>query len=285
MSASPLLPPLRDVIRRHGLRARKQLGQNFLLDLNLTNKIARSAGDLEEMCVIEIGPGPGGLTRSLLDAGARRVIAIERDDRCIAALDEISSAYPGRLSILGADALEADYQDLRDGRTCVVANLPYNISTALLVLWLSADPWPPWYEHLTLLFQREVAERICAKPGGKTFGRLSVLAQWRTSVHKVFDIDPRAFTPPPQVTSTLLHFTPREAPFPPCRVEDLERVTAAAFGQRRKMLRSSLKTLTGDPASLLGAAGISGELRAEQLDVDGFCRLASCLEHGRSEQP
>ena len=272
------LEPLRDVIRRHGLSARKRLGQNFLLDLNLTDRIARAAGPLDDTCVIEVGPGPGGLTRSLLHNGARKVVAIEQDERCLGALQEIAAAYPGRLEIRRDNALTVRMADLADGRTCVVSNLPYNISTALLTGWLTEADWPPWYEHLTLMFQKEVAERIVATPGTKSYGRLSVLAQWRGTPRKQFDIDPRAFTPPPKVTSTLLHLTPKPDPRPSCPVHTLEKVTAAAFGQRRKMLRSSLKTLVQDTASLLDAAGLEGTLRAEQLDVADFCRLAACFE-------
>lgn len=272
------LPPLRDVIRQYGLEARKQLGQNFLLDLNLTDKIARAAGDLEDLCVIEVGPGPGGLTRSLLRNGARRVVAIERDRRCLAALEDIAAAYPGRLTIVEGDALRLGLPEEADHPACVVSNLPYNISTALLTRWLTLDPWPPWYRHMTLMFQREVAERIVAPPGNRSYGRLSVLSQWRTRPEMLFDIDPRAFTPVPKVVSTLMHFSPRPTPEPDCKLRCLERVTAAAFGQRRKMLRASLKTLTPDPAGLLAAAGIDGRRRAEEIDIAGFCRLAACLD-------
>lgn len=278
MAAYDSLEPLRDVIRRFGLSARKQLGQNFLLDLNLTDRIARAAGPLDDMCVVEVGPGPGGLTRSLLHNGARKVVAIEQDERCLGALEEIRSAYPGRLEVHRANALKTDMTDLADGRSCVVSNLPYNISTTLFTGWLTEDVWPPWYDHLTLMFQKEVAERIVASPGGKDYGRLSVLAQWRGVPRKMFDIDPRAFTPPPKVTSTLIHFAPTPSPHPQCRVGTLEKVTAAAFGQRRKMLRSSLKTLTPNAASLLDAAGLESTLRAEQIDVGDFCRLAGCFE-------
>ena len=278
MAGYDSLEPLRDVIRRHGLSARKRLGQNFLLDLNLTDRIARAAGPLDDICVIEVGPGPGGLTRSLLHNGARKVVAIEQDERCLGALQEIASAYPGRLEIQQANALTTRMADLVDGRTCVVSNLPYNISTTLFTGWLTEEVWPPWYEHLTLMFQKEVAERIVAPPGGKSYGRLSVLAQWRGVPRKLFDIDPRAFTPAPKVTSTLLHLAPKAAPHPPCRVHILEKVTAAAFGQRRKMLRSSLKTLVQDSARLLDAAGLEGDRRAEQLEVEDFCRLAVCFE-------
>lgn len=268
------LPPLREVIARHGIAAKKSLGQNFLLDLNLTSRIARAAGDLTGTTVIEVGPGPGGLTRALLAEGAKRVIAIERDDRCIAALEEIAARYPGRLTIVAADALSCDMAALADGETAVVANLPYNIATPLLVGWLKAEPWPPWYGALTLMFQREVAERIVALPGSKTYGRLSVLAGWRTEAEILFEIPPRAFTPPPKVTSSVVQLTPRAAPLP-CHPAVLEKATAAAFGQRRKMLRQSLKSLGHDPAILLAAAGIDGTRRAEEIDVAGFVALAN----------
>lgn len=278
MTGPDELPPLREIIREHGLSARKQLGQNFLLDLNLTDRIARAAGALEDLCVIEIGPGPGGLTRSLLNARARRVVAVEQDRRCVQALDYLIRAHPDRLTVVEADALDTDLETLADGPSCVVANLPYNISTALLTRWLTRPDWPPWYQHLTLMFQREVADRIVAQPGGKDYGRLSILAQWRTAVEKRFDVDPRAFTPPPKVTSTVLHFVPRPAPQPECPLPALERTTAAAFGQRRKMLRASLKQLTNDPQSLLACAQIPETFRAEQVDIAGFCRLAACLD-------
>ena len=274
MSQIDDLPPLRDVIARHGIAARKSLGQNFLLDLNLTGRIARAAGDLTDATVVEVGPGPGGLTRALLAAGAKRVVAIERDDRCIAALDEIALRYPGRLTIVSADALAVDMAGIASPPAHVVANLPYNIATALLVGWLTADPWPPWYASLTLMFQREVAERIVAPPGGKTYGRLSVLAQWRTEPRILFDVSPRAFTPPPKVTSSVVQLVPRQRPLP-VQVAALERVTAAAFGQRRKMLRQSLASLGKDVPALLAAARIDGTRRAEQLAVAEFVALAN----------
>jgi 16S rRNA (adenine1518-N6/adenine1519-N6)-dimethyltransferase len=272
------LPPLREVIARHGLTARKRLGQNFLFDLNLTDKIARAGGPLDDLCVIEVGPGPGGLTRALLHNGARKVVVIEQDERCIGALQEIAAANPGRLEIHQGDALNVTMSRLAKGSSCVISNLPYNVSTALFTGWLTEPAWPPWFRHLTLMFQREVADRIVAAPGGKNYGRLSVLAQWRGVPRKLFDIDARAFTPPPKVTSTLIHLEPKPDPRPHCAVKMLETVTAAAFGQRRKMLRSSLKTLLADPAQLLTAANIPGELRAEQVDVEGFGRLAACFE-------
>ena len=268
------LPPLREVIRRHGLSARKSLGQNFLLDLNLTGRIARAAAPLEGASIVEVGPGPGGLTRALLAHGATRVIAIERDTRCIDALAEIADHYPGRLTVIEGDALAVDpvpHLDARPGR--VVANLPYNVATALLVKWLTVEPWPPWYDSLILMFQREVAERICAPPGSKTYGRLSVLAQWRTRPRILFDIAPSAFVPPPKVVSALVRFDPLAEPLA-CDRRMLERVTESAFGQRRKMLRSSLKSLGVDTAALLDAAGLDPTARAEDIAVAGFVALA-----------
>jgi 16S rRNA (adenine1518-N6/adenine1519-N6)-dimethyltransferase len=270
------LPPLRDVIARHELRAIKAFGQNFLLDLNLTARIARAAGDLSGVTVIEVGPGPGGLTRALLAAGARRVVAIERDRRCIAALAEIEAHYPGRLTVLEGDALETDMAALADGPTRIVANLPYNIATPLLIGWLQAEPWPPFYESMTLMFQREVAERIVAAPGSKAFGRLGVMSGWRTEARILFDIDPRAFTPAPKVTSSVLSLVPRPKPLE-ADTALLERVTAAAFGQRRKMLRQSLKSLGVDPVMLLDMSGIDGTSRAEEIDIAGFTSLAANL--------
>jgi 16S rRNA (adenine1518-N6/adenine1519-N6)-dimethyltransferase len=272
------LPPLRDVIRRHGLSAKKSLGQNFLLDLNLTRRIARAAGPLDGATVVEIGPGPGGLTRSLLTEGARRVIAVERDQRAIAALEEIAAHYPGRLEIVAGDALEFDPNPLLNGKPArIVANLPYNIATALLVSWLTTEPWPPWYDRMVLMFQREVAERIVAPPGSKTYGRLSVLAGWRTQSKILFDVHPSNFVPPPKVTSSVVEFIPRAEPLP-CHTRGLERITEAAFGQRRKMLRQSLKTLGIDPLPLLAATGIQPTARAEEIPVEGFVALARAFE-------
>jgi 16S rRNA (adenine1518-N6/adenine1519-N6)-dimethyltransferase len=267
------LPPLREVIRTHGLAAKKSLGQNFLFDLNLTGKIARSAGKLEGVTVIEVGPGPGGLTRALLAEGASRVIAIERDERCLAALAEISERYPGRLQIIAGDALKTDFAAIVEGASPVkiVANLPYNVGTELLVRWLTVEPWPPIYESLTLMFQREVAERIVADPGDSAYGRLSVLAGWRAESHIVFDVPPQAFNPPPKVTSSVIHITPRATPLP-VEGAKLARVTEAAFGQRRKMLRQSLKSLGGE--ALLSRAGIDPTRRAETLSIEEFVRLA-----------
>jgi 16S rRNA (adenine1518-N6/adenine1519-N6)-dimethyltransferase len=271
------LPPLRDVIRRYDLSARKSLGQNFLLDLNLTGRIARAAGPLEGVTVVEVGPGPGGLTRALLAQGVRRVIAVERDERAVAALAEIAAHFPGRLTVIAGDALEFDaasHVDTPPAR--LVANLPYNIATALLVSWLTVEPWPPWYDRLVLMFQREVAERIVATPGSKTYGRLSVLAGWRAEAKILFDIAPSAFVPPPKVTSSLVQLVPRAHPLP-CDRAALERVTAAAFGRRRKMLRASLKSLGRDPLPLLEKAGLDPTARAEDIAVEGFVALARGL--------
>ena len=285
MSALDDLPPLREAIRRHGLSARKSLGQNFLLDLNLTGRIARAAGPLEGVTVVEIGPGPGGLTRALIAEGAHRVIAIERDERAVAALEEISAHYPGRLTIISDDALAFDVRPLLGGAsTRVVANLPYNIATALLVSWLTTEPWPPWYDRLVLMFQREVAERIVATPGSKTYGRLSVLAGWRAEAKILFDIAPSAFVPPPKVTSSLIQLIPRAKPLV-CDRRALERVTAAAFGQRRKMLRQSLRALGADPMALLAAAGIEPTARAEEIPVEGFVALARAFADHSSPLP
>lgn len=268
------LPPLREVIRRHDLSAKKSLGQNFLLDLNLTARIARAAEPLESVTTVEVGPGPGGLTRALLALGARRVVAIERDERALAALNEIAARYPGRLDIIAGDALEVDvHEALGPERARVVANLPYNIATALLIGWLTAEPWPPWYDMLVLMFQREVAERIVAKPGSKSYGRLAVLAGWRTEAKILFDVAPSAFVPPPKVTSSVVRLTPIPEPLP-CDALALQKVTEAAFGQRRKMLRQSLKSLGMDTNALLDAAGIEPTARAEEIPVEGFVTLA-----------
>ena len=272
MSAIDDLPPLRDVIARHGLSAIKGLGQNFLLDLNLTARIARAAGDLSGRTVIEVGPGPGGLTRALLATGARRVVAIERDARCLPALEEIAERHPGRLTVIHDDALALDFAPLAEGPTRIVANLPYNVATPLLVGWLRAEPWPPYYESLTLMFQREVAERIVAPPGSKAYGRLGVLAGWRTESRILFNVPPSAFTPPPKVTSAIVGLIPRPDPLP-ADAALMERVVAAAFGQRRKMLRQSLRSLGVDPLPLLAAAGIAPTERAEEVDIAGFVAL------------
>ncbi|AMS43439.1 16S rRNA methyltransferase [Aminobacter sp. Y103A] len=269
------LPPLRDVIERHGLQAKKALGQNFLLDLNLTGKVARAAGDLTGVTVIEVGPGPGGLTRALLMHGAKKVIAIERDERCLAALAEVSDHYPGRLEVVSGDALKTDFASLAAGEPVkIVANLPYNIGTELLVRWLTVETWPPFYQSLTLMFQREVAERIVAKPTSSAFGRLGVLAGWRTDARIAFDVPPQAFTPPPKVTSSVIHLEPRREPLA-ADVKVLGRVTEAAFGQRRKMLRQSLKSMGGE--KLLQAVGIDPTRRAETLSVEEFVALAKAV--------
>lgn len=273
MSAIDDLPPLSDVIRRHELSARKSLGQNFLLDLNLTSRIARAAAPLEGATIVEVGPGPGGLTRALLAQGVKRVIAVERDERAIPALEEISQRYPGRLTIVNADATTFDPRPYLNGeRAKIVANLPYNIATVLLIDWLSIEPWPPWYDMMVLMFQREVAERIVAKPCNDSYGRLGVLAGWRTEAKIVFDVPPQAFVPPPKVTSSVVHLVPRETPLL-ADVRKLARVTEAAFGQRRKMLRQSLKSLGGK--ALLEAVGIDDTRRAETLDIAEFVALAN----------
>jgi 16S rRNA (adenine1518-N6/adenine1519-N6)-dimethyltransferase len=276
------LPPLRDIIRRHELSARKSLGQNFLLDLNLTARIARAAGELDTHTIVEIGPGPGGLTRALLALGAKRVIAVERDERAVAALHEIAERYPGRLEIVAADALAFDPRPLLDGQPAkIVANLPYNIATALLTGWLSAEPWPPWYDCMVLMFQREVAERIVAGVDDEAYGRLAVFSGWRTEAKIMFDVAPSAFVPPPQVTSSVVRLIPRERPAA-CDRKMLERVTEAAFGQRRKMLRQSLKSLGVDPARLVAAAGVEPTRRAETVPIDGFVAMARELSNIRA---
>lgn len=273
------LPPLRDVIQRFGLDARKSLGQNFLLDLNLTSRIARSAGDLEGATVVEVGPGPGGLTRALLAAGAKRVIAVERDDRCLAALAEIQAHYPGRLEVISGDALEVDLGRLAGGRAKIVANLPYNVATPLLVGWLRAEPWPPWWTSATLMFQKEVAERIVADEHADAYGRLGVLAGWRAQARILFEVSPKAFVPPPKVTSAIVHLVPRPKPLP-ADPDLLERVVAAAFGQRRKMLRSSLRSIMPDPEAVLARAGIEPTRRAEEIPVAGFVAITGAFRNG-----
>ncbi len=271
------LPPLREVIARHALAARKGLGQNFLLDLNLTRRIARAAAPLDDATIVEIGPGPGGLTRALLLEGARRVIAIEKDKRALPALAEIAAAYPGRLDIVEADALKCNWPALMHGKAKVVANLPYNIATPLLTGWMTGA-WPPWFSSLTLMFQKEVAQRIAARPGSDAYGRLSILCQWRATAKLLFDVDRRAFTPQPKVTSAIVSIVPLAVPPMACDAEMLEKVTAAAFGQRRKMLRSSLKSIIPDPQPLLAGLGIDANLRAENLSVADFCRIARAIE-------
>ena len=271
------LPPLRDVIAEHGLDARKSLGQHFLLDLNLTRRIARVAGDLGEHDTIEVGPGPGGLTRALLMEGAKRVVAVERDERASAALAEVGRTYAGRFSLVEADAMAVDEADHITGPARIVANLPYNISTALLLKWLSLDPWPSWLVSMTLMFQKEVAERVVAAPGSKAYGRLSVISQWRTDAYLAFDVDPRAFTPPPKVMSSIVHMTPKAMGPDDPPLHAVEKVTAAAFGQRRKMLRASLKQVFQDPEAICEQVGIKPTERAERLTVDNFLDLARLL--------
>ncbi len=277
------LPALRDVIARHGLSARKALGQHFLLDANLTGRIARAAGDLSHGTTIEIGPGPGGLTRALLAAGAGHLVALEKDRRCLAALAELSDAAEGRLELLEADALELPTAGLGEAPRRIVANLPYNVSTPLLLGWLrEIHGDPASYEALTLMFQKEVAQRLAARPRESAYGRLSVITQWLTEVEPLFDIRPQAFTPPPKVTSTLVRLTPRPAPACDASWDALEAVTAAAFGQRRKMLRQSLKSLGADTPALIADAGVEETRRAEELDLAQFCALAQALEDQRT---
>ena len=269
------LPPLREVIAKHDLFARRTLGQHFLFDLNLTRKIARAAGDISQGTVIEIGPGPGGLTRALLMEGAARVIAVEKDARCLAALGEIADAYPDRLEVIEGDALEIDCAKLGTAPRRIVANLPYNVSTELTLAWLRAlyaDPRA--FAGLTLMYQKEVAERLTAAPRSKAYGRLSVVAQWLCELAILFDIPARAFTPPPKVTSSVVGFRPRPAPLAEATFESMERITAAAFGQRRKMLRQSLKSLGAPPQPLLDSTGIAETARAEELSVESFAALA-----------
>ncbi len=277
------LPPLREVIARHGLRARKALGQHFLLDLNLTRRIARAAGDLSAGTTFEVGPGPGGLTRALLAEGAHRVVAIEKDPRCIAALEELAAAFPDRLEILAGDALDVDVADLGTPPRRIVANLPYNVATPLLLGWLKQlHNDPASLEAMTLMFQKEVAERLAAESGSRAYGRLSVVTQWLCRVRLLFDVPARAFTPPPAVVSAVVRLEPRGGPAYPAGLAALERVTAAAFGQRRKMLRQSLKSLGGDSRALLAEAAISETARAEVLTVADFCALARALEARKS---
>ncbi|WP_300055408.1 16S rRNA (adenine(1518)-N(6)/adenine(1519)-N(6))-dimethyltransferase RsmA [uncultured Roseobacter sp.] len=271
------LPPLREVIRTHDLQARKSLGQNFLLDLNLTAKIARAAGDLTACDVLEIGPGPGGLTRGLLAEGARHVLAIEKDRRCGPALAEIASAYPGRLTVLEGDALAIDPAAHLTPPIRVAANLPYNVGTELLVRWLTPPAWPPFWQSLTLMFQREVAERIVAQPGSKAYGRLAILAQWRAEARIAMQLPPEAFTPPPKVSSSVVHLTALPEPRFPAEADVLSRVVAAAFNQRRKMLRAALKGIAPDIEDRLIAAGLKPTDRAEQISLEGFCALARAV--------
>ena len=278
MSQIDWLPPLRVVIATHELNAKKALGQNFLLDLNLTAKIARSAGDLSSSDILEIGPGPGGLTRGLMAEGARKVLAIEKDSRCLPALAEIAAAYPGRLEVIEGDALKVDPLDHLTPPIKIAANLPYNIGTELLVRWLTPKVWPPFWTSLTLMFQREVADRIVAKPGSKAYGRLAILAQWRTEARIVIDLPPQAFTPPPKVSSAVVHLTALPAPRYPADPEILSRTVAAAFNQRRKMLRAALKGVAPDIEEHLAAVGIPPTERAEKVSLEAFCALARSLE-------
>ncbi|PWG18194.1 16S rRNA (adenine(1518)-N(6)/adenine(1519)-N(6))-dimethyltransferase RsmA [Salibaculum griseiflavum] len=272
------LPPLRDVIAEHGLSARKALGQNFLLDLNLTAKIARMAGSLHDHDVLEIGPGPGGLTRGLLSEGARRVVAVEKDARCLPALQEIAAAYPGRLEVLNADALDIDPGAHLTPPIRIAANLPYNVGTELLVRWLTPPDWPPFWDSLTLMFQKEVAQRIVAAPGSKAYGRLAILAQWRTDAEIVMELPPQAFSPPPKVHSAVVHLTALAEPRFPADAKTLEMVVAKAFNQRRKMLRAALKGLRPDIEDRLIAAGIAPTDRAEQVDLERFCALSRAMD-------
>lgn len=274
MSAIDTLPPLRDVIATHGLSARKSLGQNFLLDLNLTAKIARQAGDMTACDVLEIGPGPGGLTRGLLAEGARRVLCIEKDRRCLPALNEIAEAYPDRLTVIEGDALEINPLAHLIPPIRVAANLPYNVGTELLVRWLTPPQWPPFWQSLTLMFQREVAERIVAQPGSKAYGRLAILAQWRADAKIVLQLPPGAFTPPPKVSSSVVHLDALPEPRFPADPAVLSHVVAAAFNQRRKMLRAALKGVVPEIEDVLNAAGIKPTERAEQVSLEGFCALA-----------
>lgn len=276
------LPPLRDVVAAHGLAAKKTLGQNFIFDLNLTSRIARAAGPLDGARVVEIGPGPGGLTRALL-AGGAHVTAIERDDRCLAALAEVQAHYPGKLTVLAQDALETDYAAL--GAAAICANLPYNIATVLLTGWVETEPWPPWFSTMVLMFQREVAERIVATPRERAaYGRLAVLCNWRCTTRILFDVPPQAFMPPPKVTSSVVELIPRDKPLA-CEAKVLSAVTLAAFGQRRKMLRQSLRSLGVDPLALLEEARLEPTKRAEEIEVDGFVMLARALVKLRGRDP
>ena len=278
MSQIDNLPPLREVIATHQLSAKKSLGQNFLLDLNLTAKIARQAGDLSEADVLEIGPGPGGLTRGLLSEGARKVLAIEKDARCIPALNEIAAAYPGRFSVINGDALEVDPLEHLTPPIKIAANLPYNVGTELLVRWLTPKEWPPFWSSLTLMFQKEVAQRIVAEPGSKAYGRLAILAQWRTDAKIAIDLPPQAFTPPPKVSSAVVHLTALPEPRYPADAAVLSRVVAAAFNQRRKMLRASLKGVVPNVEDVLNSVGIAPTERAERVSLEEFCALARAVK-------
>lgn len=280
------LPALREVIAKHDLSPKKNLGQNFILDLNLTAKIARLAGTIENRLVVEIGPGPGGLTRALLDAGARHVIAVERDARCLSALSDIADHWPNRLTVHPADALEVQWPELlashqthETENALIVANLPYGIATKLLIGWLETAPWPPWFDGMALMFQREVAQRIVAQPGTKAYGRLAVISQWRCECDIVMNLGPEAFTPPPKVASAVVQFKPRRAPMPACNVKQLGRVSQVLFNQRRKMLRASLKPIFRNPEALLESVGIEPTARAETLTVQQIATLAIAMEN------
>ena len=281
MSGIDALPPLRDVIATHELSARKSLGQNFLLDLNLTSRIARIAGDLSGADVLDVGPGPGGLTRGLLAEGARRVLAVEKDPRCLPVLAEIAAAYPGQLEVLNADALEIDAEAHLTRPIHVVANLPYNVGTELLVRWLTPQSWPPYWDSLTLMFQKEVAERIVATPGSKAYGRLGVLANWRTTTQIAMTLPPEAFTPPPKVHSAVVHLKALPEPRYPADAATLLVIVKAAFGQRRKMLRASLKGVSPDIIPLIESAGLKPTARAEEISLEGFCALARAVKASR----
>jgi 16S rRNA (adenine1518-N6/adenine1519-N6)-dimethyltransferase len=275
------LPPLREVIAAHGLAAKKSLGQNFLLDLNLTARIARAAGAADGGWFYEVGPGPGGLTRALLAEGASNVVAVERDARCLPALAEIAAAHPGKLDVISGDAMAMDETALfRDGAR-IAANLPYNVGTALLVRWLTSESWPPFWRSCTLMFQKEVAQRIVARPGSEHYGRLAVLAGWRATAKILFDVPARAFVPPPKITSAVVRLEPRAEPLAPCALADLERVSAAAFGQRRKMLRQSLKALAPDAEARIAATGIAPTQRPEELSIEQFAALARAFAHDK----
>jgi 16S rRNA (adenine1518-N6/adenine1519-N6)-dimethyltransferase len=269
------LPPLRDVIAAHDLAPKKSLGQNFLFDLNLTRKIARAAGANDGGTFYEVGPGPGGLTRALLAEGADRIIAVERDARCLPALAEIAAAYPGRLDVISDDALAMDETAILPHGVRIAANLPYNVGTAILIKWLTVEAWPPVWASLTLMFQKEVAQRLTAQPSTEHYGRLSVLAQWRCTAKILFDVNRGAFVPPPNVTSSIVRLEPRNEPLAPCQLADLEKITGAAFGQRRKMLRQSLKGLGGE--ALIAAAGIDPTARPEDLTIPQFAALARAV--------
>ncbi|MCV6824615.1 MULTISPECIES: 16S rRNA (adenine(1518)-N(6)/adenine(1519)-N(6))-dimethyltransferase RsmA [Halocynthiibacter] len=280
MATIDSLPSLSEVIKTHGLAAKKSLGQNFLLDLNLTAKIARQAGDLTGCDVLEVGPGPGGLTRGLLAEGARRVLAVEKDSRCLPALEEIAAAYPGQLSVINGDALEVNPLTALTPPIRVVANLPYNVGTELLVRWLTPKDWPPFWDSLTLMFQREVANRIVAEPGSKAYGRLAILAQWRCEARIVMSLPPEAFSPPPKVHSAVVHLQKRDKPLFEADPKVLSRVVAAGFNQRRKMLRASLKSVAPDIEDRLIASGIKPTERAEQVSIEQFCALARNIAAG-----